>query len=256
MICQAIKDSSEEVFNWISKQKEVGEESITDWSLYNANKLDGRIQYQQFNRHEEAKNTGADFELWILTNTIYFKARIQAKRLRPGIDNYKGITYSNKYGLQINKLITDASRGGFRPLYAFYNNENHTSKCSLNILDEGIYLADANKIHSDIVSVPKRTISSSHLISMSLPFSCWFCCKLYDSKHNGTFEDFLKLYYSENQNSETDGYTIELPTYIKESLRFAEIKKDGILKSEYDLQEEFKILREVNGLLIIDNRKE
>jgi hypothetical protein len=256
MICQAIKDSSAEVFNWISKQKEVGEESITDWSLYNANRLDGRIQYHQFNRHEEGKYTGADFELWILTNSIYFKARIQAKRLRPQKDLYSSIAHSNKYGLQIDKLITDASRGGFRPLYAFYNNENHTSKCQLNIKNEGIYLADAFKIQSDVFSVAKRNIDSSHLISLSLPFSCWFCCELYNPENHGTFEDFLKRYYSLTPNTKLSGFTNDLPNYVKESLRFSENQKNESKQNiEYDLQREFRILREVDGLLIIDNRK-
>lgn len=253
MICQSIKTCATEVFQWISKQTEVGEESITDWGLYRASELDGRIQYLQFNRHQEGKYTGADFELWILSDTIYFKARVQAKRLRPGKDLYPSIAHTNKYGLQIDKLIKDASEGGFRPLYAFYNNENHTSQCRNNIINEGIYLADANIIHNDIFSVPKRVIGSAHLISKSVPFSCWFCCSLYESSSNKTFFDFLELYYPTQKGDNSNGITNEFPNYISSLLK---LKKDSDSKLDYDFQKEFRDLNDVNGILLIDNRNE
>ena len=88
MICKTIKECSKEVFNWISKQKEVNEESITDWTLYKANDLEPRIKYIEFDRFKEARLTGADFEMWIIDNSYNFKARIQAKRLRIGKDHY------------------------------------------------------------------------------------------------------------------------------------------------------------------------
>ncbi|MEO7978377.1 DUF6615 family protein [Flavobacterium sp.] len=253
MICQSIKTCASEVFHWISRQNEVGEESITDWGLYRASQLDGRIQYLQFNRHQEGKFTGADFELWILTDTIYFKARVQAKRLRARKDLYPGIAHSNKYGLQIDKLIKDASRGGFRPLYAFYNNENHTSQCRKNVINEGIYLADANIIHNDIFSVPKRAIDSAHLISKSTPFSCWFCCSLYESSSHETFLDFLNLYYPAQNGDNTSGITNEFPNYISSLLG---LKTQSEAKLDYDFQKEFRILNNVDGILLIDNRKQ
>lgn len=257
MICQSIKTCAAEVFTWISKQNEIGEESITDWSLYRASELDGRIQYLQFNRHQEGKFTGADFELWILTNKIYFKARVQAKRLRSGKDLYPGIAHTNKDGLQIDKLIKDASKGGFRALYAFYNSENHKSLCRKNVVNEGIYLADADIIQNDIFSVPKRTIDSAHLISKSIPFSCWFCCSLYDSSsENNTFLDFLNLYFPTQNGKNSTGITDEFPNYISEMLRLR-IEQD-VSKSflDYDFRKEFKNLNDVNGIILIDNRKE
>ncbi|MFH7014168.1 DUF6615 family protein [Flavobacterium sp. FlaQc-52] len=253
MICQSIKTYATEVFQWISKQNEVGEESITDWGLYRASELDGRIQYLQFNRHQEAKFTGADFELWILSNTIYFKARVQAKRLRAGKDLYSSISQSNTYGLQIDKLIEDANKGDFRPLYAFYNNENHMSQCGKNVIDEGIYLADANLIYNDIFSVPKRVIDSAHLISKSTPFSCWFCCPLSKFSTNKNFLDFLENYFPSQNEDSSDGVTNKFPNYITALLR---LKKENDLKLDYDFQNEFRNLDNVNAILLIDNRKD
>lgn len=254
-ICNAITETSIEVFNWLSKQNEVGEESITDWALYNANKLEGRIQYHQFNRHEEGKVTGADFELWIISSTLYFKSRVQAKRLRPDKDLYPSIAHSNRHGMQIDKLISDARNGGFRPLYAFYNHENHQSKCRWNKSDQGIYLADALKVHTDVFGASKRPISSSDLIRLSVPFSCWFCCGLYKEKKHLTFPDFFNEYYNKGNDDEMIGFTQKMPGYVEELLRFSDTPRSFSDEDEYDLQKKFPILKEVNGLIVINLRE-
>ncbi|MFI0430685.1 DUF6615 family protein [Mariniflexile sp. HMF6888] len=86
---------------------------------YKLSDLDPNISYQLFNRIQEARTTGADFEFWILTNNFNFRARVQAKRLRQNKDHYSSIAYTNNYGYQIEKLRTDAISNGFGPLYAF-----------------------------------------------------------------------------------------------------------------------------------------
>lgn len=96
------KKSSAEVFNGIKSNKRLPKDLLQIGAYYNVNRLDGQIQYYQFNRHEEGKNTGADFESWILTNRINFRARAQAKRLRSQKDLYASITHSSRHGLQID----------------------------------------------------------------------------------------------------------------------------------------------------------
>ncbi len=60
-------DFSEYVYNWISRQNHVKEESLTDWLLYEISQRCNCIYYQAFSRHEEAQN-GSDWEWWILTS--------------------------------------------------------------------------------------------------------------------------------------------------------------------------------------------
>src|SRR4051794_15384852 len=108
-ICRSIIQASTYVADWIGRQPEVKEESITDWSLdWLAYQTNYRLAYRLFTRHEEARTTGADFEWWILGNERAFKARVQAKRLRADTDNYPGLAHANDYGLQIVRLIENA----------------------------------------------------------------------------------------------------------------------------------------------------
>ncbi|MEY8868490.1 DUF6615 family protein [Meridianimaribacter flavus] len=256
MICQVIKACSSEVFKWITQQDEVGEESITDWTLYKANDLAPQIIYKQFNRLQEARITGADFELWILTNSINFKARVQAKRLRPNKDLYPSIAYSNSYGLQIEKLIKDSNKKGFKALYAFYNNENHDSLCQKNIKNEGFYLSDAKRLYRQIILSARTQISSEDLIKKSTPFSCWFCCPLSHIRGQNSLSDFIERYYTDSKPENSDditGLTKEIPSYIEGAINYVNSKK-GKAIIDFDFEKEYRI-EGVNGLLIIDNRK-
>tara|TARA_R110002096_G_C14561374_1_gene719931 strand:- start:59 stop:832 length:774 start_codon:yes stop_codon:yes gene_type:complete len=256
MICQIVKACASEVFKWISQQDEIGEESITDWMLYKINDLSPQIIYKQFNRFDEARITGADFEFWILTNTQNFKGRVQAKRLRPNKDLYSSIAYANDYGLQIEKLIRDSNRNGFKALYAFYNNENHNSLCQNNIQNEGVYFSDAKTLHRKIILAPRTQISSSELIAESTPFSCWFCCPLSHSRGRNSLSDFIERYFTDTeQTSEQNitGLTNEIPNYVEEAVNYVNRQKgNGII--DFDFEREYR-LSGINGLLIIDNRK-
>ncbi len=75
---------SKEVYNWLSNQPNVKEESITDWLLYSSSKRCPKIIYKAFTRNEESNN-GADWECWIIRgNNHYFKAYrflVQAKKI-------------------------------------------------------------------------------------------------------------------------------------------------------------------------------
>lgn len=254
MICKTIKECSKEVFNWISKQKEVNEESITDWTLYKANDLEPRIKYIEFDRFKEARLTGADFEMWIIDNSYNFKARIQAKRLRIGKDHYPSIAYANKYGLQIEKLIDNAKANGFRPFYAFYNNEQETSRCGMDIKDEGIYLACAEELYRDIILNPRTRISTNSLISKSTPFSCWFCCPLCDLKNYNGLPDYLKRYFDFKNNDDSNlGFENKIPNHILNLLEIS--NKNSSELTDIWIKENGNKFEDVKRLIVFDNRK-
>lgn len=257
MICTTVKKCSREVLKWIDQQDEVGEESITDWLLYKLNDMESQISYRLFNRIEEARITGADFELWILTNNLHFKARVQAKRLRQNNNHYNSIAYANDYGYQIVKLRTDAAVRGFRPLYAFYNHERLNSQCGDHIKNEGVYLSCANILYRDIMQQPRQLINTQFLMNRSTPFSCWFCCPLCNNKgcESKSIVGFLNKYHDFGDNEKLPiGITEGIPGYITS---FVEIKSNSKSKFTYQAWEkEFaSFIKDINGLIVIDRRK-
>ena len=244
-ICQTFKICSQEIFKWITKQNSVNEESISDWLMYKLNDLNSNIKSIQFNRFEESHTTGADYELWVINHTNANRYRIQAKRLRTGQDQYYGIAYTNKSGMQIEKLIIDAEKKDYIPLYSFYNNENIYSKCAQNIKNEGVYIADAYELFEEIINKPKTHISSDFLISKSVPISCLFCCPLTHYFNNRFIERYL------NKDSSKQGiYSLEnLPNYVNTILNSKQKNIEEWFKKEFSYD-----LNNVCGLIVIDNR--
>ncbi len=119
--CDDFREASEYVFNWINGQPSVGEESITDWLLYNLSLTVPTLKYKKFTKHEEAKKTGADWEWWFVDNYKGLSLRVQAKRIMKDKDNYDGLAHTNRHGLQIEKLIDDARRKNSLPFYSLYH---------------------------------------------------------------------------------------------------------------------------------------
>ena len=80
-LCDILKDLNTKIFEWMSAQPTVKEESITDWLLYELSKRSVQVAYKAFNRYEEAKYTGADWD-WVFVfddGTVWL--RVQAKKL-------------------------------------------------------------------------------------------------------------------------------------------------------------------------------
>ena len=116
---------SRECLNWMEKQSNVKEESLTDWLLYEVSKKTNKFCYHAFKRNEEA-TIGADWEWWVLTTDSQgrigaFRFLIQAKKLWRGRDNYPLISYSNKNGMQIDLLLEEARKRNAIPLYMYYS---------------------------------------------------------------------------------------------------------------------------------------
>lgn len=89
-------------------------------------------------------------------------------------DNYPRIAHSNKYGLQIEKLLEDAIRTNSIPLYAFYTNEKGQVMCAKAINDEGVYIAGANKVYNSFIKGIRQKVSQQSILSICNPLSCFF----------------------------------------------------------------------------------
>lgn len=175
IICRSIIQASVYVAEWIGRQPEVKEESITDWSLdWLAHRTNYRLAYRLFTRHEEAHKTGADFEWWIVGNERAFRARVQAKRLKSNSDNYPGLAHANDYGLQIVKLIENAHSVGAAALYLFYA-RSLTHLRHHKVAINGMFIAEADDIDNQFVSVARQYVSDADVLLRSIPLSVIFC---------------------------------------------------------------------------------
>lgn len=175
IICRSIIQASIYVAEWIGRQPEVKEESITDWSLdWLAHRTNYRLAYRLFTRHQEARTTGADFEWWIVGNQRALKARVQAKRLKSNADNYPGLAHANDYGLQIVKLIENAHAVDAVALYLFYARSLvHLPHRQVAI--NGMFVAEADDIDNHFVRVARQYVSDADVLHRSIPLSVIFC---------------------------------------------------------------------------------
>ena len=179
--------TSKYIYDWIKKQTNVKEESLTDWLLYFLSEHDKRIYYKAFYRNEEA-NIGADWEWWVITNSEFSKSKydayrflVQAKKLKMSRDNYPLLSYSNKNGMQIDLLINEAKERNALPLYMYYSIakadyfypndiEIEIVRCCENWLN-GCYLSPAITVEDMIFRSPRTKISAEQLLNHALRLS-------------------------------------------------------------------------------------
>jgi hypothetical protein len=261
--CAEVTLISKEIKNWLLKQPEVNEESLTDWLLYQISaKVKNTIQIK-FSRRKEAKKTGADWEWWFLFKRINYKMRVQAKKINCEKDYYKGIAYKNKYGLQIEALLRDAILTNSIPFYAFYTSIAEKAMCPKNPFDEGVFIAGANTIHKTFITGGKRKIFPQDLLGISNALSCFFCCPfisyitgLYCFFNNYYTLDTNKREYADSIQKEQKmsndnlGIYTSLPDYILPLLQ-----PENINLPYYE--KEFKgFINNVNSIVICDFRNE
>jgi len=260
-ICENIHAISMHIKKWIRLQPNVKEESLTDWLLFQLNTNIPEIVSMAFNRFEEARKTGADWEWWFLFPKSYYKMRVQAKKMVK--DNYPSIAYSNKYGLQIEKLLQDAIKSNSIPFYAFYSAENGKTMCERNRKDEGVFIVGANEIYRSFISCGRTVVSPADLFKISNVLSCFFCCPLI--YYNDNFEDFIEHYY-EFENTKSIEKTLKRKSSTNAEHQFLGMYKtlppyvsNLIQKRDDDLsyyEEEFKHnIDGINAILICDFRE-
>ena len=195
-ICDIFGECSSYVKDWLTKQPEVKEESLTDWFLFNLSEKLPNINYKQFSRTEEGRKTGADWEWWfVFSNTESFACRVQAKKLRLDKDNYPGIAYTNNGKLQIDRLIEDSETDGFCSFYAFYSNESSSNAlCGGRLNYDGVFWGEANKLKSEFIDHGRKKLTPSHVLNHTNPISCLFCCPQsgFDKLR---FKNYLERYF-------------------------------------------------------------
>jgi len=87
-LCDKNIEISKSICEFINYVPDVGEESITDYLVWQWRKLDSRFNYlsvAKFTKEVENKTTGADFELelWIISKRFPLPFVIQAKKIIP-----------------------------------------------------------------------------------------------------------------------------------------------------------------------------
>ena len=271
--CNALKESSKYICDWMIKQPNVNEVSLTDWILYNTSQKVSCIKkYYKFTQREEGKMTGADCEWWFRFNASAFKMRIQAKKLSQNeTKNYHGIAYKNDHGLQIEKLLCDATIHNFMAFYVFYTTEQGDINCdSLHSLkiNEGVYLAGAKTIYSEFILSEKKCVKAQDILKNSIALSCLLCCpnttdnNSTSNQNSLAWFEFIRKYFKyeieydvdygysrQHVKQESPGSYPEIPQYIESFLQ--QDKENNMRLWEREFHRE---IEGVNSLAVFDLR--
>lgn len=258
--CKKLTDCSKYIRTWINLQSAVKEESLTDWLLFNISQKIKRITYKAFSRFEEATKTGADWEWWFLFPSFNVRTRIQAKKIDPSKDNYPSIAYTNRHGLQIDKLLSDAERTNSIPLYAFYTNVQERLNCEkARGKHEGVFLAGGKQVYSDFIVNGKKEVRPNSILKKCIPLSCLLCCPLNEDREKG-FIEFLIFYYSHEVGIDAEqslaesqwelrGIYSQVPNYISNFIQYKESGLPEWWESEFQYD-----IEGINALMIYDAR--
>jgi hypothetical protein len=221
-LCHIFNDAASYVQHWLTRQPAVKEETLTDWLLFEVSEKTNRIRYRMYSRHEEARQTGADWEWWFVGSKTNLRLRVQAKKAQGLKDLYPELMRTNAYGLQIEKLISDSKRVNAIPMYAFFSSLNASGLCGgQGPKAEGVYLSSAHRIQKDFLSCGRKKIVASQVLAISNPISCSFCCHL--SSGSDRPIHYFQHYFSEayqlpENEDEKVGLHAKLPFYVESLL--------------------------------------
>lgn len=257
-ICEVFGETTAYIKNWLSKQPEVGEESITDWFLFNVSEKLPYIKYKQFTRFVEGRVTGADWEWWfVFSNSKSFATRVQAKKISQNKDNYSGLAHTTKGALQVDKLIDDARTNKMAAFYAFYTDSDSKTMCERNGKDNGVYWSEANRVRTEFIQKGRKKVSDSDILAISNPIECLLCCPLMLEGRNGIdgLKGYLESYFptyneqEESSNIKVDNLGFQdTPNHISLLLESDEIP-DGY-ENEYRSR-----IEGIKAILVIDLRR-
>lgn len=256
LLCEEFTKASQYVHQWCDKQDDVGEESITDWLLFHLYDNIPQIKYKKFTRHQESRETGADWEWHFIDDKEFITLRIQAKRIKKNDkDLYSKLSYTPKNNyMQIITLLKDARHIKAIPLYAWYyaSNNNKVTMCGRNHSNTGIFISDANQIFLDyLLNVNNApTASVGKILKKSNPIQCLFCCPLSGNSARKILIYFA-AYFDIYSSSKLIKPNSELPRYVLKML------KDDISNDEKneDIDEDIDIERNLDFVIIADLRK-
>lgn len=247
--CVAVHAASVDIFHWFSAQPNVKEESLTDRLLYEIERNSPHFFYRAFTRHEEARTTGADWEWWIVLPSHSVRLRIQAKKTYPAYDHYKDLAYRNKYGLQIEKLLSDAKATNSVPLYALYSTQATTTLlCPYVPQSEGAFLAGAQKIFNTFIVAGPKQAQVADLLKISTPLSCLACCAATKDPMSFIYHYFPEGMLSSDAEGSRQGIHTKLPPHIA-----ALLERRRELPESWE-REYANEIREIGAILIYDAR--
>ncbi len=207
-----------EVYDFIDFVNDVGEESITDYLVWQWRKLNAKFNYlnvKKHTRHFENKVSGADFELelWILTKRSNLSFVFQAKKIIPDYNAYcSKLNYKNGKNRQLDVLIKYAKSKNKLPFYLFYSpaDKGTLTKCPQNkILNSALFMTDAYSVDKLTVSFKGKKLSKNRILNETNPFHCLFCCPLIDDSFPTYFTDYFPN-LSENHSFDSN----EIPNYV------------------------------------------
>lgn len=257
--CKQLLSVSKKTHKWISSQSNVGEESLTDWILYEVSQRIKNSGYIKFNRHQEARTTGADWEWWFIGKHKSLRLRVQAKKVEAAKDVYPSLAYTNKYGLQIEKLIKDSKTVNAIPMYALYTAPSGIPqvKCTGKPnpgKGEGVFLSDANYLFNKYIKPGRSKIAPVQIIEDSNPLSCLLCCPI----SNGgdpvlRLKRFITHYFHTedtiNENDDNVGLHNDYPSYVHHILEHMGEQIPEWLEQEFSHQ-----IDGFNAVMVFDCR--
>lgn len=264
-VCEVLVSVSKSLAYWMKKQPSVGEESLTDRLLFEVAERVAWITYRKFNHAEEARLFGADWDWWFVGSRLSLGLRIQAKKIKDRVDNYRALAHTNSRGLQIEMLIASAERENLLPFYVFYYAPNRKPQvlCGGNPdagEDEGTFAADAITILTEFIKPGRARIEAHTLLECSNPLSCFFCCPLVLEDGGGSligFREYLRRYFphtfppqSPDDSTLPRGFHQQPPAYVSALLELSGEPVPEWFETEYSLQ-----IHGTNGVIVTDLRE-
>jgi len=261
--CSAIRALSAQVHHWMMRQPAVGEESITDWLLFEVSEQLPQVRYYKFNRFEDARVSGADWDWWFVGNRVSMGWRVQAKKLKKDADNYADIARANRFGLQIEKLLESSTAENLLPFYSLYYAATGAPgvMCKGGIgmqADGGIFLASARTVYESFVSKGRLKVDADSVLAVGNPLHCLFCCPLGFTK-SGVVEGlhgYVLAYYGDaisdtgvNPN-QRPGLHAELPVHVRSLLE----TPVGEMTESYE-REFSRLAQQTKAVLVFDLRE-
>lgn len=252
-LCNTLNDLSKDIFDWISAQSAVKEESLTDWFLYELSKRERKVFYRGFTRHEESWYSGADWDWVFVFNDGVVRLRVQAKRLRAK-NNQPDILRSKDGVRQIDLLIKSALRKRSYPLYAFYTSDRSATLCQDSVAGpQGAYLSGAFSVLANLASAKAKVLPKDAL-AISYPLPCIVCCPIAASTGSArSLIGQIHRYFGtpvidQLGQGENLGYQQDIPPFVKELL-----DSNGEVSDQWE--EKFaRELEETSALVVVDAR--
>jgi hypothetical protein len=216
--CKENRRISSVVWDFIEFVNDVGEESITDYLVWQWRKLNEKFNYLDVKKHtrqKENKISGADFELelWILTYEYNISFVFQAKKLLDDYGSYYSkLNYQNGKIRQVDMLIKFAKSKNRLPFYILYTQPNNATitQCPMNKIEKtALFMTDAHTIDSFTSVYKNRPLSKNKILEKTNPFHCMFCCPLAIDD----FKQYFKNYFP-NIDENAELFSEDIPNYV------------------------------------------